>query len=286
MASASPPARTPELTTTSTRLYDGHMHTPLCKHADGEPEEYAQVGIQRGLAGVIFTCHNPLPDGLAPSVRMSMDQFDEYVGMVNRATIAMQGRTDVRLGLECDYWPGLEGFLEKQLASAEFHHVLGSVHPQMGDYQKRFWTDDPIANQRVYFQHLAMAAETGLFDTLSHPDLIKNCYSKSWQLEAVYDDILASLDRIAKTGVALELNTSGLFKSIREFNPGQVILQAARERNIPIVVGSDSHVPGRVADQFPLALNAMLAAGYTHTSYFLSRKRHDVLITDALGILV
>jgi histidinol-phosphatase (PHP family) len=267
------------------KLYDGHMHTTLCKHAVGEPEEYARSAKERGLAGVIFTCHNPLPNGHSQSIRMEMGQFEAYVALVGRATDAMRGVTDVRLGLECDYWPGLEGFLEKQVKWAPFHHVLGSVHPHMGEYQKVFWTGDALRDQKLYFEHLALAAESGLFDTLAHPDLVKNCFSREWKLEMVWDHVLGCLDRIAKAGVAMELNTSGLMKSISEFNPGQAILRAARERGIPIVVGSDSHVPSRVGDKFEIALGAMREAGYTHTSYFLDRKRRDVLIEDALGLL-
>ena len=40
-------------------LYEMHMHTPLCKHAIGEPEEYAAMAERRGLAGIAVTCHNP-----------------------------------------------------------------------------------------------------------------------------------------------------------------------------------------------------------------------------------
>src|SRR5687767_14025189 len=115
-------------------LYESHMHRPLCKHAHGEPEEYAAVAQARGLAGIIVTCHNPSIDGFSPRVRMSEAQFDDYVQMVNRAAQAWAGRVDVRLGLECDFLPGMEAALEKQLQLAEFHHILGSVHPQLAEY--------------------------------------------------------------------------------------------------------------------------------------------------------
>ena len=46
-------------------LYETHMHTPLCKHAAGEPEDYAEVAQRRGLKGIIVTCHNPAPDGFS-----------------------------------------------------------------------------------------------------------------------------------------------------------------------------------------------------------------------------
>ena len=36
-------------------LYEQHMHTPLCKHARGEPGDYAAVAEQRGLKGIVVT---------------------------------------------------------------------------------------------------------------------------------------------------------------------------------------------------------------------------------------
>ncbi len=61
-------------------LFEMHMHTPLCKHARGEPEEYAAVAEERGLRGIVVTCHNP-SDDWSPGVRMSVAEFDSYVAM-------------------------------------------------------------------------------------------------------------------------------------------------------------------------------------------------------------
>jgi hypothetical protein len=69
------------------RYYDSHMHTTLCKHARGLPEEYAEFALNRGLAGIIFTCHSPMPRGFWPHVRMDDSQFDEYVAMVHRCRV-------------------------------------------------------------------------------------------------------------------------------------------------------------------------------------------------------
>ena len=132
-------------------FYESHMHTPLCRHAVGEPEEYAAVAEQRGLKGIIVTCHNPIPDGYAAGSRMFMEQFDEYLTLVERARQTWHGRVDVRLGLECDYFPGSETWLEKQLASADFHHILGSIHPHIRDYRERYHTGTMLQYQRTYF---------------------------------------------------------------------------------------------------------------------------------------
>ena len=188
-------------------LYETHSHTPLCKHAVGQPEDYAAIAEARGLRGIIITCHNPMPAGFSPRVRMSVDEFAEYVTMVARARDTWDGRVDVRLGLEADYFVGYESWLEKQLAASDFHYVLGSVHPQIAEFRQRYWKDDPVEVQRVYFELLAEAAETGLFDSLAHPDLIKNETPNDWQPTHIMDSIRGTLDRIAAAGVAMELNT-------------------------------------------------------------------------------
>lgn len=266
-------------------LYEMHMHTPLCKHATGDPEDYAAVAERRGLSGLVVTCHNPMPDGYSAAARMTADQFDDYLALIERARSAWAGRIDIRVGLECDFVPGYERHVEAQLAATELHHVLGSVHPQVGEYRKRFLTGDPLGDQQVYFEHLAQAAESRLFDTLAHPDLIKNSFRESWDESRILPVILRSLDRIARTGVAMELNTSGLNKVIPEMNPFPAMLVAMQERQIPVVVGSDAHVPERAGADWEQAYDLLEAAGYRHVSLFLDRQRQDIPLTAARAAL-
>lgn len=268
-------------------LYDTHMHTPLCKHAKGTPGDYAAHAEKRGLKGIIVTCHNPGPDmAFSNRVRMNPDQFDEYVQMVQQAQDEWAGRVDVRLGLECDFLPDMIPFLTDLLARADFHHILGSVHPQLPYYRERYDNGRAVDFFATYYDILAQAAESGLFNTLSHPDLVKNTYSDQWQLdEDTLETICASLDRIAAAGTAMELNTSGLHKRIREMNPAPAILREMRVRNIPVVIGSDAHEPKRVAAEFEDALDLLTSSGYTQTSIFLNRQRHDIDIATALDSL-
>ncbi len=268
-------------------LYEMHMHTPLCKHARGEPEDYAAVARGRGLKGIVVTCHNPTNDGWSPGVRMSVAELDDYVAMVERARGALAGQVDVRLGIESDYAPGMEPWLERLHDMAEFHHVLGSVHPHLRDYQERYFDGDLKAFQRTYFEHLAMAAETGLFDTIAHPDLIKNVVpgvknlAPAWDPEEGMEVIRPCLDRIAAMGTAMELNTSGLNKIVPEMNPGRSILQEMHHRGIPVVIGSDAHDPHRVGADFEAAIDTLGAVGYACTSIFLDRQRLDIPLDQA-----
>ena len=263
-------------------LYDSHMHTPLCNHAVGMPREYAQVAHTRGLAGIIITCHNPIPDGYSANVRMQMHEMDVYVSMVEDARREWQTRLDVRLGIECDYAPGMEPWLEKFIPTAPFEYVLGSVHPQVAEYRERYFGGDEFAYQKTYFEHLALAAESGLFDALAHPDLVKNEAPCEWQFPRIAEDIQRALDRIAASGVAMELNTSGRLKRIPEINPSPTILRMMSERNIPVVLGSDAHVPSRAGDYFEDALHLLKISGYKEIHYFLNRKKNIIQIEDAL----
>lgn len=74
------------------------------------------------------------------------------------------------------------------------------------------------------------------------------------------DDIRRSLDRIAATGVAMEVNTSGLQKRVPEMNPLPDMLREMAVRGIPVTLGADAHVAGRVGANFLPALRLLTAA--------------------------
>ncbi|REJ96103.1 MAG: PHP domain-containing protein [Planctomycetota bacterium] len=266
-------------------LYETHSHTPLCKHAVGSPSEYAEVARARGLRGLFVTCHNPMPDGFASHVRMSPQQIDEYVALVDETRVACGDGVDVRLGLEADFFPGYERWVEDQLNALPFHYVLGSVHPQLPEYKHQFWQDDPRENQQVYFDFLAEAAETRLFDCLAHPDLIKNQTPCAWRPAEIMPIICRALDRIAATGVAMELNTSGAMKVVSEMNPFPGMLAEMCAREIPVTLGADAHEPDRVADRFESGLELLASVGYREVSVFFERRRQAISIDEALGTL-
>ncbi|MBI5382324.1 MAG: histidinol-phosphatase [Opitutae bacterium] len=266
-------------------LYETHCHTPLCHHAHGLPAEYAAVALARNLRGIIFTCHCPLPDGISADVRMAPEEYNTYVAMVAAARDEYAGRLDVRLGLESDYFPGIQPWLDKLHARTPLHYVLGSVHTQTKYYRTHFFHGDWFAFQQTYFTHLAEAAETGLFDCLAHPDLVKNESPADWDFARIRPHIERALDRIAATGVAMELNTSGVNKALPEMNPGATMLKLMCERGIPVVIGADAHRPGRVADGYATALRLLATAGYRETNFFLDRRRQSVPLAEALASL-
>ena len=286
IAPAKPPVistEKPAATKSGALYYDSHMHTPLCKHAWGEPEEYCAQGVKSGLKGIIFTCHCPMPDGFWQIVRMSESEFDLYVSLVQRAKAAYKNKLDVCLGIESEYFPGYEKYIEDLHKRADFDYCLGAVHWQAKEYLHRYEQGTIEGFRRTYFEHLAASAETGLYVCVAHPDLVKNYHPDSWCFAIIKNTVSTVLDRIAKTGVAMEMNTSGLNKSYSEMNPGNEMLRMMAERKIPIVLGSDSHRAPRVGEHFITALNNLSEAGFEEVSYFKKRQRIDLKISDVIS---
>ena len=260
-------------------IVDYHTHTPLCKHATGEPEAYAARAVERGIGELGFSDHSPMPPDYDPDWRMSRDQYASYVAMVERCRKAFPGLS-IKLGLEADFHPGTEAYVEAMLKEHPFDYVIGSIH-YLGDWG----FDNPDLSHRfdgqdihaVYAQYYALVeglAATRMFDILGHPDVIKKFGhrpSRDWEpLER------RALEAVAKAGMALDVNTSGLRRPAKEIYPSARMLRTARELGIGITFGSDAHEPKLVGESFDQAVAAAKAAGYTTFRRYTQRRYEDV----------
>ena len=58
---------------------DYHTHTRLCRHAGGEPLDYARAAAALGIGEIACTDHLPFPNDPQPSIRMTADEFDAWM---------------------------------------------------------------------------------------------------------------------------------------------------------------------------------------------------------------
>lgn len=144
---------------------DYHLHTFLCKHAEGGISEYVESAREKRLHEICFADHAPAPSGYDPKNRMEIDQFPIYTKLVrelsnpalggNQSVAAVADRgprpavaatdiypkpvqfaaappredtTTVFFGIEADYYQGCEEFLTKWLREQKFDLVIGSIH--------------------------------------------------------------------------------------------------------------------------------------------------------------
>ena len=103
---------------------DYHMHTPLCRHAKGEPTEYAARAIEVGLPEIGLSDHSPMREDDFDDWRMRASELTEYASKVDQARLDHPS-LPVRFGLEVDYLPGQEPWIREM---ADLHDWLSLIH--------------------------------------------------------------------------------------------------------------------------------------------------------------
>src|SRR6266542_2286336 len=202
-----------------------------------------------------------------------VSDLDAYVDAVVEAK---RRGLPVKLGLEVDYVPGSERDMSDILSPYPWDYLLGSVHWIEGhavDAEPGLWAHIPVAEVwRRYFIALRGAARSGLFDVLSHPDLVK-IFGRRPGDEHVLLHHEETADAIEAAGnVAVEVSTAGLRKPVGELYPDPELLAACKARGIPVTTASDAHVPGDVGRDFDRALELLRGAGYETVTVFEGRQ--------------
>ena len=256
---------------------DYHTHTPLCRHARGEPNEYARRAVELGLTEIGFSDHSPMRRDDFDDWRMRNDQLDEYVEKVRKAQRDFPQLT-IRLALEVDYLPGQEDWIRDLAARHPWDYFIGSVHyvsedwaidnpHKLSEWQQR----DTFEVWSIYFDWLTRAVETGLFEIIGHADLPKKFGHRPVRdCTPLYERFLTA----AQTrNCAIELNTAGLRKDCKEIYPSRQILELAHQKGVRITFGSDAHAPEEVAMNFAEAIQLAREVGYRECCQFVGRKR-------------
>ena len=261
---------------------DYHMHTPLCRHAFGEPTEYAARAVEVGIEEIGFSDHSPMSRDGFDDWRMRREQLGEYVAAVEKAR-REHPNLRIKLALEVDFLPGHESWIRELAAAHPWDYLIGSVHYVAGTWDidnphklAQWRGRDPYEIWSAYCERLILAAESCLFDIIGHADLAKKF--------AIYPErnclplFRRFLEAARAAGTAIELNTAGLRKDCHEIYPSPAILAVAHELGVPITFGSDAHAPGEVGADFEAAVALAREAGYTHTLRFSRRRATTVPI--------
>jgi histidinol-phosphatase (PHP family) len=250
-------------------------------------ERYVERAIEAGVAELGFSDHLFMywlpPPQRDPELGMAEWEHDFYVEDVERCRTRYASDIRIRLSTEADYIPGHEQELERILRSYDWDYVIGSVHFIGGwgfddsRYLSEFsqWSMDDLYT--TYFSLVGASAETGLFDTIGHSDLVKKFgHRPAADPSGWYTELAA---RLARTGVCVEVNTGGLRKPVGEIYPHPDLLRAYRAAGVQVTLGSDAHAPGEVAADFSAACDLLRAAGYDSYVRFDQRKRTAVKLT-------
>lgn len=266
---------------------DYHTHNYRCGHAVGELREYVERAVEIGFHEIGLSDHFPLfhipKERMLPEITMEQEQLEGYVEEAFKLQAEFQGQISVKVGIEADYVPGWEEFLEKELRQYPFDYVLGSVHfIDEWDHSDSRCIDQWIGKDveqvyREYYRLVADAASSKLFDSIAHFDVIKR-YNYRPERD-MSDVVLETLKAVKKADVCVEVNTSGEFMPVKEIFPAKGILRMCKELEIPLTVGSDSHRPENVGTNILRMYGELRELGFTEISGFSKRKRERISLS-------
>jgi histidinol-phosphatase (PHP family) len=203
----------------------------------------------------------------------AVDDLDAYCEFVRS--------TPLRLGIEADFIRGAEDRTASLLEARDFDYVIGSVHylgdrGAVDDQRYDVWSSFPDADSlwQSYFEWQAELVRSGLFDIVSHPDLVKIWGGNRPMPESDprfhYEPFL---EAVAESGIAVEVSTAGLRKPVGEIYPSRALAEMFVEAGAEFALSSDAHTPDQVGFGYEQAVEFFADLGVDRICVFEGRER-------------
>ena len=283
------------------RLRDYHTHNRRCGHALGEIEDYIKVAIEKNLAEIGISDHFPLgavfndPQiaDLFKRASMEVEEFPRYIKEIKELKEKYKDKISIRISTEVTFYtPGKALSRQKEVLKPfidDMDYIIGAIH----DIK---WHDSPIITIHPdadilreygedklileYVNKLIKLVDTNYFDIIAHFDFYRillrpnnpNYSHNMWQ------KLLDLLDKIKNTGMAIEINTSGILKELGSQHPDDEILKEIIQREIPLVLSSDAHRPDFVGYMFEETIEKIRKLGLSHLCRYEKRELQLVKI--------
>ena len=257
-------------------MIDLHNHTPLCNHADGTPDEFIKKAIEKGIKIYGFADHAPMEFDY--EYRMGFDDMDRYEEEIKKLKEKYKGKIEILLGYEVDFTP----VVDKRVLERNVDYLIGSVHflDNWGfdnpEFIKEWDKRDVDDVYREYFSKIEKMASSKLFDIAGHIDLVKVFGHKP--KTDIKDLAKDALKAIKKSGMAIEINTAGLRKPVKELYPSNELLEMILNEGIDITFSSDAHSPEQVGYKLKETIEKLKNMGLNEAVYFKNREKHKIKI--------
>ena len=234
-------------------LANYHTHTFRCLHAGSyQDEEYVLAALENGYGILGFSDHTPWPyktDYVSPRVRMPLSQLPDYMQSIRALQKKYEGRIQILMGLECEYFPDYIDWLRG--IAPQFDYLILGNHFHLTDedgkpYYGRHADEQALAD---YTEMVCKGMQTGLFCCLAHPELPLAQYP---EFDGHAKEMCHTICREAKAlGLPLEFNLIGYRKrDTGKFAglgyPYPEFWKIAAQYGCTAILGVDAHAPERL----------------------------------------
>ncbi len=265
-------------------MIDYHIHTKLCRHAEGEMWQYSEYAEKIGLSEIGFADHFPLNyqpkfSVALASLSMRENEIEMYLQMIE----SLKSKTKnikIKTGFEVDYYENDNRYFKKHNnLYYDLDFVIGSIHffDEISMDQKEFLekrNQIGIVNiWKKYFSEMnkLIINYREFFDIIGHFDLPKKFGDKI--PEELFDIVDGLLLLIKEKELVIELNTSGWYKPVKELYPSIEIIRKAKNYGIEFTVGSDAHSPTEVGRGFQNLIKILEDIGINKLITFRKHKK-------------
>ena len=278
-------------------LSNYHSHCTFC---DGRsaPEDFVKFAISNGFRAYGFSSHSPLP--FETFWNMSATDMPEYLNEINRLKEKYNDRLEIYVGLEIDYLdetynPSVPYFKELPL-----DYRIGSVHflptssklieenvvcidGSFAEFKQsvdRYFDGSIRKLVEKYYESVLKMIEGGGIDIVGHIDKVymngQRCDDFAANAAWYKEPLMACLERVAKKGIMVEINTKNLREKRQTF-PHLDLLPTLKKMDIPVVVNSDCHFPDLVNDGREEAFAHLKTAGFKTAQELINGKWEEIL---------
>jgi histidinol-phosphatase (PHP family) len=270
---------------------DSHLHTDLSPDSNVPIDASAVQAAERGIAEIAITDHVDFEPG-APAYDFVPFATREWTVRDAAERWGPRG-VAIRFGVEITYDHRYEAAIRDHLARHRYDFVIGSVHvyqdsPYHASRVAAWVADRPLQEVIApYFDEVGRAIRSGLFDTIGHLDFVKR-YLHPHVTAAdlagapeLYEPLLVAL---VESGVALEVNTSGLRQAAGETYPSAAVVARYQVLGGTMVsAGSDAHTKESFSSGLEEAYRVAAAAGFRDLAFRRGGERVAVALPDRYG---
>jgi histidinol-phosphatase (PHP family) len=254
---------------------DAHLHTDQSPDSTVPIDVYAARAVELGMPEICITDHVDF-DPRDPAYEYTRYEDRERTVRSAAERWAREG-VQIRFGVELTYNRRWEDDVRSHLRRYRYDYTIGSVHdwPESPFWPSRVraWTESRPLDEIVapYYDQIIGAAQSGLFDTIGHLDVVKRYlhpYVTAADLAQRPELQEPALRAIIEAGVSLEVNSSGLRYPGAETYPSATAVARYRELGGErVVVGSDAHSRGSFAARLDESYGHLRAAGFEALSF-------------------
>ena len=233
----------------------------------GTLEDIVKSAIEKKLTTIAITDHMPLP--FPAYYAVDLEKIQTYRNEIDLIRQKYGHHINILTGLEIEYMPEISDWIKDNILAMNWDFLIASVHGLIIDNshylinenEKEFdktlhnvFNGDIQALCSKYYLTVQQAVSTGWCDSTGHLDVIKKFNQSNQYFDETspwYGELIEkTLDIIKTHHIKMEINTAGLIHPVGEIYPSPWIIKAAIKKGIPIVMGSDSHTPETLAQNF------------------------------------